>query len=67
MASEVNCPSLPKRWKRETVERKRGKFAGKVDIYVTSPNGKIFRSKKSLQKYLTDEKLPYNIDDFQFT
>lgn len=59
--------SLPKGWKRLEVVRKNGINAGKVDIYVTSPGGKSFRSKKSLHMYLKEQKLPYNIDQFNFT
>lgn len=58
---------LPTGWKRKETVRKTGVNAGKVDIYITSPGGKSFRSKKSLEIYIKDQKLPYDINTFNFT
>lgn len=63
--SEAN--SLPKGWKREEVKRKRGVHKGKLDIYITSPRGKIFRSRKELENYIAENKLNLKIEDFNFT
>lgn len=37
---------LRKGWKREKVIRKKGLSKGKIDVYIKSPRGKMFRSKK---------------------
>jgi methyl-CpG-binding domain protein 2 len=46
--------SLPPGWKRQEIIRKKGVHAGKIDIYITSPRGKSFRSKKSLEMYIKE-------------
>ncbi|KAI8479694.1 methyl-CpG-binding domain protein 2-like isoform X2 [Branchiostoma floridae x Branchiostoma belcheri] len=50
----MDCPALPKGWKREEVTRKSGLSAGKSDVYYYSPSGKKFRSKPQLARYLGD-------------
>lgn len=62
-----NEKALPKGWKREEVIRKKGFSQGKIDVYIKSPKGKIFRSKKELLKYIGEKNLPYNIEDFNFS
>lgn len=59
--------NIPSGWKRQEVVRKKGLNAGKVDIYITSPGGKTFRSKKSLEMYIKEKKLPHDIKCFNFT
>ncbi|KAL6119157.1 mbd4 [Pungitius sinensis] len=44
--------TLPFGWSREVRQRKAGKTAGKVDIYITSPRGQRFRSRASLLAFL---------------
>lgn len=51
---KYECSALPKGWQREEVTRKSGLSAGKVDVYYYSPNGKKFRSKPQLARYLGD-------------
>lgn len=49
-------------------ERQSGKTAGRVDVYIISPQGKIFRSRSQLRRYLlshTDMEL--HISDFDFS
>ncbi|NP_001083787.1 methyl-CpG binding domain protein 2 S homeolog [Xenopus laevis] len=48
----LECPALPAGWKKEEVIRKSGLSAGKSDVYYYSPNGKKFRSKPQLARYL---------------
>lgn len=44
--------SMPPGWSREVRQRKSGKTAGKIDVYITSPHGQRFRSKISLKEFL---------------
>lgn len=46
MSEEIKS-TLPKGWKRENAVRKNGLSKGKVDVYIKSPKGKTFRSKKN--------------------
>lgn len=58
---------LPIGWKRKEVVRKNGINKGKIDIYMTSPRGKIFRSKRELARYIDVNKLSLNIENFNFS
>lgn len=58
---------IPPGWKRKEVVRKKGMSAGKIDVCIYSPNGKKFRSKRELDKYIKDKQLPYKIEDFNFS
>ncbi|XP_063232696.1 methyl-CpG-binding domain protein 4 isoform X3 [Bacillus rossius redtenbacheri] len=49
---KFECTALPKGWQREEVPRKTGLSAGKIDVYYYSPDGKKFRSKPQLARYL---------------
>lgn len=60
--------SLPAGWSREVRQRKTGKTAGKIDVYITSPHGQRFRSKASLQAFLEkNEEVNFDISLFDFT
>nr|CAG4644215.1 EOG090X0BDJ [Lepidurus arcticus] len=48
------CPALPKGWQREELVRKSGLSAGRIDVFYYSPNGKKFRTKPQLARYLGD-------------
>nr|CAG4643428.1 EOG090X0BDJ [Ilyocryptus agilis] len=48
------CNALPKGWTREEVVRRTGLSAGSKDVFYYSPNGKKFRSKPQLVRYLGD-------------
>lgn len=61
---ENKITALPKGWKISQVTRKKGLSKGKIDVYVYSPNGKIFRSKKELSRHIQDHNLSINADDF---
>lgn len=43
---------MPAGWIREVKQRKSGKTAGKLDVYIISPQGQRFRSRASLQAFL---------------
>ncbi|XP_070696103.1 methyl-CpG-binding domain protein 4 [Pempheris klunzingeri] len=44
--------TMPPGWIREVRQRKAGKTAGKLDVYITSPQGQKFRSRASLHAFL---------------
>ncbi|XP_034393831.1 methyl-CpG-binding domain protein 4 [Cyclopterus lumpus] len=59
--------TLPRGWIREVRRRKTGKTAGKMDIYITSPQGQKFRSRTSLHAFLLKDGegiLDINLFDF---
>lgn len=58
---------MPLGWIREVRQRKAGKTAGKLDVYITSPQGQKFRSRTSLQAFLLkngDGNIDINLFDF---
>lgn len=59
--------SLPPGWTREVRQRKTGKTAGKIDVYITSPHGQKFRSKASLQAFLLKNEESFDISVFDFS
>ncbi|KAK9514860.1 hypothetical protein VZT92_025546 [Zoarces viviparus] len=60
--------TLPLGWIREVRQRKAGKTAGKMDIYITSPRGQRFRSRASLHAFLLkDGEGSLDIKLFDFT
>ncbi|XP_043969221.1 methyl-CpG-binding domain protein 4 [Gambusia affinis] len=67
MDAQSNMEALPHGWIREVRQRKAGKTAGKLDVYIISPSGQRFRSKSSLHDYLLKnggENLDINLFDF---
>nr|XP_043893329.1 methyl-CpG-binding domain protein 4 [Solea senegalensis] len=44
--------TMPTGWIREVRQRRGGKTAGKLDVYITSPQGQRFRSRSSLHAFL---------------
>lgn len=67
MADNKDTNGLPKGWKREEVIRKTGVSKGKKDIKIFSPKGKVFYKKSELENYIVKNKLPYNIEQFNFS
>ncbi|XP_052779116.1 uncharacterized protein LOC128216562 [Mya arenaria] len=59
--------ALPPGWKRQVVQRKDGKTAGKYDVYVLSPSGKKFRSNKELERFGEEEDLGFDPTEIDFT
>ncbi|XP_042347821.1 methyl-CpG-binding domain protein 4 [Plectropomus leopardus] len=60
--------TLPLGWTREVRQRKAGKTAGKMDVYITSPQGLRFRSRASLKAFLLkDGEGNLDIELFDFT
>ncbi|KAM9855537.1 methyl-CpG-binding domain protein 4 isoform 2-T2 [Aulostomus maculatus] len=63
----VHISNIPLGWSREVRQRKAGKTAGKLDVYITSPQGQKFRSRASLQAFLSKnciENIDINLFDF---
>lgn len=60
-------PRLPEGWTRRVVQRKKGASAGKFDVYIFSPEGKKFRSRKELKAFLLGNDLLLNVDGFDFS
>ncbi|KAM4563878.1 methyl-CpG-binding domain protein 4 isoform 2-T2 [Odontesthes bonariensis] len=59
--------SIPPGWIREVRQRKAGKTAGKLDVYIISPRGQKFRSRASLHAFLLQSgegKLDIGLFDF---
>ncbi|XP_034446528.1 methyl-CpG-binding domain protein 4 [Hippoglossus hippoglossus] len=59
--------TMPPGWIREVRQRRAGKTAGKLDVYIISPQGQKFRSKSSLHAFLLqneDGSLDINVFDF---
>jgi len=61
---KYECTALPKGWVREEIIRRTGLAAGKVDVCYYSPNGKKFKSKPQLSRYL-GETLDLSTFDFR--
>jgi len=60
---KFECPCLPKGWIREEIIRKTGLSAGKIDVVYYSPNGKKFKTKPQLSRYLGDS---FDLSGFDF-
>ncbi|XP_019951561.1 methyl-CpG-binding domain protein 4 [Paralichthys olivaceus] len=59
--------TMPPGWIREVRQRRAGKTAGKLDVYIISPHGQKFRSKPTLRAFLLqneDGNLDINLFDF---
>ncbi|XP_062246903.1 methyl-CpG-binding domain protein 4 [Platichthys flesus] len=59
---------MPPGWIREVRQRRAGKTAGKLDVYIISPQGQKFRSRSSLHAFLLqNEDGSLDISLFDFT
>lgn len=59
---------IPEGWSRKAVQRKHGASAGKYDVYIYSPSGQKFRSRREVAVYLEQTcNKSYDLDSFQFT
>ena len=59
--------TLPPGWIRRLKQRKHGKQAGRWDVYIYSPCGFKFASRKKLKKFFEKNNLNYDPEDFDFT
>ncbi|MFT7804422.1 methyl-CpG-binding domain protein 4 [Arapaima gigas] len=67
-ARRSHSPTVPEGWTKVVKQRKTGKTAGKLDVYIKSPQGQTFRSRAALQAFLQSNKdLGVQLEDFDFT
>lgn len=59
--------TLPQGWIRKLKCRKHGKQAGRWDVYIYSPCGVKFASRKKLKSFFEKNNLNYDLEDFDFT
>ena len=59
--------TLPHGWLRKLKQRKHGKQAGRWDVYIYSPCGVKFASRKKLRCFFEKNNLQYDPEDFDFT
>jgi len=59
--------SLPPGWIRKLKQRKHGKQQGRWDVYIYSPCGVKFASRKKLKAFFEKNNLRYDPEDFDFT
>ena len=59
--------TLPPGWTRMLKQRKNGKQAGRWDVYIYSPCGVKFASRKKLRHFFEKNSLQYDPEDFDFT
>ena len=59
--------TLPPGWIRKLKQRKHGKQAGRWDVYIYSPCGVKFASRKKLKGFFEKNNLNYDPEDFDFT
>lgn len=62
-----NDKTLPPGWVRKLKQRKHGKQAGRWDVYIYSPCGVKFASRKKLKSFFEKNNLNYDPEDFDFT
>jgi hypothetical protein len=60
-------PTLPHGWQRKLKQRKHGKQAGRWDVYIYSPCGVKFASRKKLKNFFEKNNLNYDAEQFDFT
>ena len=59
--------TLPPGWQRKLKQRKHGKQAGRWDVYIYSPCGVKFASRKKLKHFFEKNNLQYDAEQFDFT
>ena len=59
--------TLPHGWQRKLKQRKHGKQAGRWDVYIYSPCGVKFASRKKLKHFFEKNNLGYDAEQFDFT
>ncbi|KAL1432286.1 hypothetical protein MTO96_013605 [Rhipicephalus appendiculatus] len=67
MVTESESDALPEGWLRKVCQRKRGRSAGRYDVYIYSPSGRRFRSRRELASYLCGPYCTLSISQFNFS
>ena len=65
VSNEVHKP--PDGWERLVVIRQSGQEAGRADIYHSYRGGPRLRSKNEVGRYCMENKLPFNVSQFDFS
>jgi len=63
----IETKGLPTGWSKQTVQRKGGATAGTYDVYIFNEKGQKFRSKTEVARYIDQNKLGLDINDFDFS
>ena len=69
IVEKMSCPSGVPGWNKVVTRRRSGKTKGKLDVCIVSPEGRKFRSRVELRRYLscaTEETGRLSIEDFNF-
>ncbi|XP_041348410.1 uncharacterized protein LOC121367991 isoform X2 [Gigantopelta aegis] len=53
-------------WMKQTVQRLTGKSAGRYDVYLYSPDGQRFRTKKDIAAFLEENNIQMDASEFEF-
>ncbi|XP_073675401.1 uncharacterized protein mbd4 [Garra rufa] len=68
MRTDTQTAAAAAGWRTEMRERQSGRTAGRMDVYIISPQGKIFRSRTQLHRYLLSQTdLHLQLSDFGFS
>ena len=63
---EVLCDCGVPGWKKVVTQRNSGKTKGKYDVYIISPEGRKFRSRVELKRYLSTVQTGLSIENVDF-
>ena len=63
---ELSCDCGIPGWKKIVTQRKSGKTKGRHDVYIISPEGRKFRSRVDLQRYVSTVETELSIENVDF-
>ena len=63
---ELSCDCGIPGWKKIVTQRKSGKTKGRHDVYIISPEGRKFRSRVDLQRFLSTVQTELSVENFDF-
>ncbi|XP_048588363.1 methyl-CpG-binding domain protein 4-like [Nematostella vectensis] len=65
-ASVITNEGVPTGWIKIVTQRSKGKTKGTYDVYIVDPDGRKFRSKAELKRFLDKSQSDLTIEDFDF-
>ncbi|EDO46047.1 predicted protein, partial [Nematostella vectensis] len=65
-ASVITNEGVPTGWVKIVTQRSKGKTKGTYDVYIVDPDGRKFRSKAELKRFLDKSQSDLTIEDFDF-